>query len=81
MAREFPNCQVVGIDLAPPPVDIQSLPANCRFEIDDVNLGLSHHHGQFDVIHVRCIGSGVSSFALDNLVPCPVLLTYCPVAL
>ena len=60
MAREYPECEVIGLDLAPAPVDIDTLPPNCRFEIDDANLGLSHYHGYFDLIQVRCIGSGVS---------------------
>ena len=38
------------------------LPPNCRFEIDDVNLGLTHFKGQFDVIHARLIGSGLKDF-------------------
>lgn len=64
MAKEFPNADVVGMDLVPPtplpyvkPLDgegnvlisltlaqrSKSLPMNCRFEIDDVNLDLSHY--------------------------------------
>jgi hypothetical protein len=32
---------------------------------------LSHYHNQFDVIHVRCIGSGVRSlFSSDSLTSC-----------
>jgi hypothetical protein len=34
MAKEFPHCEVVGVDLAPVPVDVGSVPPNCRFEID-----------------------------------------------
>ncbi|PVF94981.1 S-adenosyl-L-methionine-dependent methyltransferase [Serendipita vermifera] len=63
MAREFPHCEVIGVDLAPVPVDLDHVPSNCRFEIDDINLGLSHYHDHFDVIHVRCIGSGISDFS------------------
>jgi hypothetical protein len=59
MAREFPHCEVIGVDLAPAPVDLDHVPSNCRFEIDDINLGLAHYHNHFDVIHARCIGSGV----------------------
>ncbi|OBZ69220.1 hypothetical protein A0H81_10750 [Grifola frondosa] len=29
MAKEFPHCDVVGVDLAPPQIDV-ALPANCR---------------------------------------------------
>jgi hypothetical protein len=72
MAREFPQCDVVGLDLTPAPIDIELLPPNCHFEIDDINLGLSHYHGLFDLIHVRCIGSGVS-FILIHYPHSPLL--------
>jgi hypothetical protein len=42
MAKEFPHCEVVGVDLAPVPLEKMDLPPNCRFEIDDVNIGLAH---------------------------------------
>ena len=36
MAREFPHCEVLGVDLAPVPLLPENLPENCRFEMDDV---------------------------------------------
>jgi hypothetical protein len=58
MAREFPHASVVGVDLAPVPIEPDSLPPNCRFEVrnpaftvsrklkffqvDDISLGLQH---------------------------------------
>ncbi|KAF8610154.1 S-adenosyl-L-methionine-dependent methyltransferase [Ceratobasidium sp. AG-I] len=60
MALEYSHAEVVGVDLSlnttrhPPP--------NCRFELDDFNLGLSHYHGMFDVAHARSCGHGVASF-------------------
>lgn len=33
MAKEFPHASVVGVDLAPCPVEQESLPPNCRFEV------------------------------------------------
>lgn len=57
MARKYPHAQVVGIDLVQVPVDPDELPANCRFEIDDIRLGLTHFQGQFDLVHARVIGS------------------------
>jgi hypothetical protein len=39
MAREFPHAQVLGVDLAPVPAEPETLPDNCRFEVDDINLG------------------------------------------
>lgn len=57
MAQEFPSARVVGVDLVPVPHEI---PYNCRFEVDDINLGLSHFSGQFDLVHARCVATGVS---------------------
>jgi hypothetical protein len=62
MAREFPHCEVTGVDLAPVPVDPAELPSNCHFEIDDVNFGLAHFHNQFDVVHARLITAGIADF-------------------
>lgn len=62
MARKYKHAQVVGIDLAPVPVDPDNLPPNCHFEVDDVQLGLTHFHGQFDVVHSRLIAAGIRDF-------------------
>ena len=62
MAREFPEAEVVGVDLAPVPVDLDTVPSNCRFEIDDINLGLDHFKDSFDVVHMRLVGSGLKDF-------------------
>ncbi|CAG7847886.1 SubName: Full=Uncharacterized protein {ECO:0000313/EMBL:CCA74809.1} [Serendipita indica DSM 11827] len=62
MAYEFPHAEVVGIDLAQVPLDAESLPPNCRFEVDNINMGLSHFESQFDVVHVRFVGSGLKDF-------------------
>ncbi|KAG8757019.1 hypothetical protein FRC14_002450 [Serendipita sp. 396] len=63
MAKEFPHAEVVGVDLAQVPVDTQTLPPNCRFEVDNINLGLTHFEAQFDVVHVRLVGSGIKDFS------------------
>ncbi|KAG8833991.1 hypothetical protein FRC17_009717 [Serendipita sp. 399] len=62
IAREFPHSQVVGIDLSPVPVESDSLPSNCRFEVDDINNGLSHFYDSFDLVHARLIASGLRDF-------------------
>jgi SAM-dependent methyltransferase len=62
MAREFPHCDVVGVDLAPVPIKEGLLPQNCHFEIDDINCGLDHFHNQFDLVHARLIGAGIHNF-------------------
>lgn len=44
-----------------------------RSEVDDVNLGLEHFYGDFNVVHVRLISSGVRIFTLGtgiNLTDC-----------
>ncbi|KAI0664665.1 S-adenosyl-L-methionine-dependent methyltransferase [Cubamyces menziesii] len=68
MAKQFPHCTVVGVDLVPPRVD-GDLPPNCRFEIDDANLGFSHYRETFDLIHARSISSGIRDYPqfLDEL--------------
>jgi trans-aconitate methyltransferase len=61
MARRFPHASVLGVDLAPPPVDTGTFPPNLRFEIDDINLGLTHFYDQYDVVHVRCVIGGIKN--------------------
>jgi SAM-dependent methyltransferase len=62
MAKEFPHCEVLGIDLAPVPLPPENLPPNCRFEMDDINLGLSHLKDQFSVVFARAVGLGLRDF-------------------
>jgi SAM-dependent methyltransferase len=60
-ARDFPNCSAVAVDLVP----MQSLymPSNCRSEVDDINLGLEHFYGDFNVVHARLICTGIKDYA------------------
>ncbi|CAE6433597.1 unnamed protein product [Rhizoctonia solani] len=61
-ATDFPHVEVLGVDLAP--TSAISPPPNCRFEIDDLNLGLEHFFGPtFDIIHARLLNSGVKDYA------------------
>lgn len=60
MATKYPHVTVLGVDVAPTPVDQSLFPPNLTFEIDDINLGLTHFHGQFDVIHMRCVNTGIT---------------------
>jgi trans-aconitate methyltransferase len=65
MARAFPHSEVIGVDVAPVPVDPESVPPNCQFEIDDIQLGLTHFHqpqNQFDLIHARSVAIGIKDF-------------------
>jgi SAM-dependent methyltransferase len=62
MAREFPHAQVLGVDLVPVSAEPETLPDNCQFEVADINLGLAHFEGQWDLVHVRFVGSGFKDF-------------------
>jgi hypothetical protein len=61
MIREFaiqhPSAEVVGVDLSP--VQPTLLPANCHFEIDDINLDWTWPTEHFDYIHVRMLSGSV----------------------
>lgn len=59
MAKEFGHANVVGVDLVPVPLDNTTVPQNVRMEIDDINLGLPHFHGQFDLVHLRWVTAGI----------------------
>ncbi|KAG8814324.1 hypothetical protein FRC17_001199, partial [Serendipita sp. 399] len=48
----FPHATFLGVDLIPCPRPTSDIPANCMFEIDDINQGLEHFEGKFDLVHV-----------------------------
>ncbi|KAJ3879675.1 hypothetical protein F5051DRAFT_451309 [Lentinula edodes] len=60
VARDFAHCSAVAVDLVP----MQSIymPPNLRSEVDDINLGLEHFYGDFNVVHARLISSGVRDY-------------------
>ncbi|EGO05266.1 hypothetical protein SERLA73DRAFT_82854 [Serpula lacrymans var. lacrymans S7.3] len=64
VAREFPQCTAVAVDLIP--MQSVSMPPNCRSEVDDINFGLEHFYGKFDVVHSKLISSGVEDY--QNLI-------------
>ncbi|KAG8951596.1 hypothetical protein FRC04_005883 [Tulasnella sp. 424] len=61
MAKSFPHADIVGLDLAPPNLS-RTPPPNCRFECDDVNLGLMHYKDAFDVVQVSCVATGIANY-------------------
>ncbi|KAG8907423.1 hypothetical protein FRC01_007692 [Tulasnella sp. 417] len=61
MAKEFPSADVVGMDLVYP-MTLSETPFNCRFEIGDANLDWGHYAEAFDVVHMRCVTSGIKDF-------------------
>jgi len=54
----------VAVDLIP--MQSLSMPPNLRSEVDDINLGLEHYYGDFNVVHVRLVSSGVSHRFLQS---------------
>ncbi|KAF8204302.1 hypothetical protein K438DRAFT_1580170 [Mycena galopus ATCC 62051] len=60
VAREFPNSTTVAVDLVP--MQSLTMPDNCRSEVDDINLGLEHFYGDFNVVHARLISSGIKDY-------------------
>ncbi|EKM83990.1 hypothetical protein AGABI1DRAFT_32801 [Agaricus bisporus var. burnettii JB137-S8] len=60
VARDFPHCEAVAVDLTP--MKSKRIPSNLRSEVDDINLGLEHFTGQFNVVHTRLIAMGVQDY-------------------
>jgi hypothetical protein len=72
MAHRFPSALVMGIHPIAPNMNHDSLPPNVRFEIDDINLSLSAHYDQYDLVHVRMMKSGIKNMAytMEELQKC-----------
>jgi len=70
VARDFPHCQAVAVDLVP--MQSIEMPQNCRSEVDDINLGLQHFYGDFNVVHARLISSGIKDYPslIDHISQC-----------
>ncbi|CAG7855173.1 SubName: Full=Uncharacterized protein {ECO:0000313/EMBL:CCA75402.1} [Serendipita indica DSM 11827] len=60
MAYEFPHVDFLGVDLIPCPA--ADAPSNVSFEIDDINHGLEHFAGKFDLVHARMISFGIKNY-------------------
>src|SRR4051812_37332354 len=63
MAKQFPHASVLGIDIVPVPLKPELLTSNIRFEMDDVNSGLPHYAGRFDLVHMRMVGGGLPEYS------------------
>ncbi|KAJ8494525.1 hypothetical protein ONZ51_g2288 [Trametes cubensis] len=68
VARDFPHCSAVAVDLVP--MQDVNMPPNCRSEVDDINLGLQHFYGAFNVAHARLVASGIRDYKglIDEMV-------------
>ncbi|KAG8953891.1 hypothetical protein FRC03_011628 [Tulasnella sp. 419] len=63
MSKRFPHAEVIGVDLAPPSLQMSNIPDNCRFEIDDGNLSFTHWTNSFDLVHGRSVNVGIHDFS------------------
>ncbi|TFK26713.1 hypothetical protein FA15DRAFT_266869 [Coprinopsis marcescibilis] len=63
VARDFPHCEAVGIDLFSIS-DVRHLPPNVRSERFDINLGLSRYSNRCHVVHARLLSSGIRDYQL-----------------
>lgn len=61
MADEYPDCQVLGVDLSP--VQPSWVPPNCRFDVDDFDQEWTFGENRFDMIHGRFLMGSVGSHA------------------
>ncbi|KAG8958191.1 hypothetical protein FRC03_009373 [Tulasnella sp. 419] len=62
MALKFPHCEVVGLDIVPPNLGNREIPPNCRFEVDDANLSLTHYANMFDLVHCRAVEMAIQDW-------------------
>ncbi|EJD38797.1 hypothetical protein AURDEDRAFT_24872, partial [Auricularia subglabra TFB-10046 SS5] len=53
IVTDFPHVEAVGVDRKPPQITT---------EVDDINLGLEHFYGKFDVVGARLISAGVKDY-------------------
>ena len=72
MARRFLHATVLGLDVAPVPLNPEILTPNIQFLIEDINVGLSNYVGRFDLVHMRCLGGGLLDYsqAITNAASC-----------
>ncbi|KAG9049974.1 hypothetical protein FS837_008324 [Tulasnella sp. UAMH 9824] len=63
MAESFPDAEVLGIDLSLPSVTKdpnRHVPSNCSFKIADANCDMDKLGSGFDIVHQRCVESGIT---------------------
>jgi SAM-dependent methyltransferase len=70
LVAEFDQIRLVAIDQIPQMDD--KLPAGVEFRQHNVNDGLEPFYGEFDVVHCRCVASGIRSYRnlLQEAVKC-----------
>ncbi|KAL2120466.1 hypothetical protein VTJ04DRAFT_4493 [Mycothermus thermophilus] len=60
VAEQYPECEVIGIDVYPYPMP-EVLPPNVDFQLDDLNRPSTFDSDYFDLVHSRMMAGGIHS--------------------
>ncbi|KAK0710274.1 S-adenosyl-L-methionine-dependent methyltransferase [Lasiosphaeria miniovina] len=60
VAEQYPNCEVIGIDVYPYPIP-NVLPPNLDLQVDDLNSPSTFPANHFDMVHSRMMSGGIHS--------------------
>ncbi|KAG8911549.1 hypothetical protein FRC00_006281 [Tulasnella sp. 408] len=55
MAKQFPQANVLGVDIVLPDVPETRRPSNCQFKLADVNKDMNTFEPVYDVVHWRLV--------------------------
>ncbi|KAL2200433.1 S-adenosyl-L-methionine-dependent methyltransferase, partial [Corynascus similis CBS 632.67] len=58
VAEQYPECEVIGIDIYPYPVP-EDIPPNLEFQVDDLNSPSTFPSNYFDLVHSRMMAGGI----------------------
>ena len=71
MARQFPQAEIIGLDIVEPDTpytDHHPRPANYRFQLGNMMEIFPFSDKTFDVVHLRCLGTGIPAPRWKDLV-------------
>ncbi|GAB1318836.1 hypothetical protein MFIFM68171_09046 [Madurella fahalii] len=58
VAEQYPECEVIGIDVYPYPIP-EDIPPNLDFQVDDLNSPSTFPSNYFDLVHSRMMAGGI----------------------
>ncbi|EGS21106.1 uncharacterized protein CTHT_0029470 [Thermochaetoides thermophila DSM 1495] len=65
VARQYPECEVLGIDIYPYPIP-EDCPPNVDFQVDDLNSPSTFPSNYFDLVHSRMMAGGIHANQWPN---------------
>ncbi|KAK4465270.1 S-adenosyl-L-methionine-dependent methyltransferase [Cladorrhinum samala] len=65
VAEEYPECEVIGIDINPYPVP-EDIPPNLDFQVDDLNSPSTFPSNYFDLVNSRMMAAGIHGNRWSN---------------